>query len=187
MSRVIRCFAVLTCLLFVATVVSAQETDAHLVHAGISPFGIIYGSYKLDVGVPLGGLLEVGGQITHFRGEQFANLVGNEPADTPSWTHAGATVRVFPAQNASGFFIGGRIMYLNVDPGDPLESTLNDAAVGIDLGWRWKWPLAGNIGMFFQTHFGVQRWIFSSGSPGLVGDIRLPIWPTAGVHFGVYL
>jgi len=187
MFRPNRILCVLTCLLLAAFAVNAQENESHLIHVGINPFGVIYGSYKLDAGVPIGGLLEIGAQVNHFRGEQFANLIGSDPTSVATRTTAGFTVRIFPAKTASGFFIGGRLMYLNVDPADPLASTINDATAGIDLGWRWAWPIGQNFGMFFQTYLGVQRWIFSADIPPILGTLQLPIWPSAGLHFGIFL
>lgn len=58
---------------------------------------------------------------------------------------------------------------------------------GIDIGSRWKWDLTDAFGMFFQMHFGIQRWVFSGDIQDLFGGLKLPFWPSAGLHFGVYL
>ncbi len=193
MARFIRTISLLLCLVLLAGVVAAEEVAAeenekHLVSVGINPFGVIWGSYKLDFGVPIMGFLEVGGQANHFRGDQFANLFGIETAsDWPTKTTLGAVVRLFPAKTASGFFIGGRLMYLNVNTRDPAVDPINDMTAGIDIGWRWKWELTKAFGMFFQTHFGIQRWIFSGDIQDTLGFLALPIMPSAGLHFGIYL
>jgi hypothetical protein len=188
MTRYARTLGILLCFALFTSIVAADESENHLFHVGINPFGVIYGSYKLDFGVPILGFLEVGGKINHFRGQQFANLIGSEtPEDAPTWTNIGAVVRVFPSKTASGFFIGGRIMYLNINPQDPLEASINDATFGIDIGWRWKWLFSGSFGMFFQTHFGIQRWVFTGDMESPLGALNLPLWPSAGLHFGIFL
>lgn len=104
MTRSIRIIGLFLCLILLGGVVvgqdvAAEEDQKHLVHVGINPFGVIWGSYKLDFGVPIMGLLEVGGQVNHFRGDQFANLFGIETAsDRPTRTTLGAVVRLFPAK-----------------------------------------------------------------------------------------
>ena len=193
MARFIRIIGLLLCLVLLAGVVAAEEVAAeenekHLVHVGINPFGVIYGSYKLDFGVPIAGFLEVGGQVNHFHGAQFANLVGSaDPANWPNTTTLGAVVRIFPAKTASGFFIGGRLMYLNVNTRVEGADPINDMTAGIDIGTRWKWDLTKAFGMFFQMHFGIQRWVFSGDIQSAFGGLNLPFWPSAGLHFGIYL
>ena len=188
MSRVARVVLVVLSIVLVSGTAVAQQEGKHLVHVGINPFGVIWGQYKVDVGVPITGFVEAAGQINHFRGRQFANLVGSEtPEDWPSTTSLGAVVRIFPGQNAAGFFLAGRLMYLNVNPADPALDSVNDATAGIDLGWRWKWPLMDRFGMFFQTYFGIQRWVFSGDLQTLFGSFNLPFWPSAGLHFDLDL
>ena len=168
----------------VATPLTADDGDSHLVSLGINPLGWIWGSYRIDVGVPLGGLLEVGGQLNYFSFKQFVGLFPwAEPEDQelPSLLSAGPVLRVFPAQNAQGFFIGARMMFFRFAIPETNVS-LNDMTAGIDVGWRFKWDLRGPVGLFFQTHLGVQRWLFT-------GDLDFwpfPILPTAGMHFGVH-
>ena len=183
-----RASGLLLCLILLAGVVAAQEGEKHLVHVGINPFGVIWGSYKVEAGVPITGFLEVGAQMNHFSGAQFATLFGAETvADVPNRTTVGAVVRIFPARSASGFFIGGRLMYLNVNTRDPVLDSINDVTAGIDLGWRSKWQLTEGFGMFFQTYLGVQRGIFNSSVQSIFGLLNLPIAPSAGLHFGIYL
>ncbi len=170
----------------VATPLAADDGDSHLVSVGINPFGWIWGSYRIDVGVPLGGLLEVGGQLNYFNFRQFSGLFGFDTDDGPSpmFLTMGPLLRVFPAQDAQGFFIGGRMMFLRVtSPEDDI--TVNDMTAGIDVGWRFKWDLQGPVGLFFQTSLGFQRWIFS-GDIGETVGLVFPVWPNAGMHFGVH-
>lgn len=172
--------------LLVVVSVPAQEDDSHLVSVGINPFGWIWGSYKIEAAVPLGGLFEVGGQLNYFNTAQFVSLFNVEDTSgLPRSLTLGAVGRIFPAQTASGFFIGGRLMYLNISALGT-DQSVNDMTAGIDIGWRFKWDLAGPLGMFFQTYFGVQRWVFAGDLQDTVG-LAFPIIPSTGLHFGIYL
>ncbi len=167
------------------TPLAAADGDTHSVSVGINPLGWVWGSYKIDVGVPLGGLLEIGGQLNYLNFRQLVGLFGvdTEGEPVPRFLTAGPLLRVFPAQNAQGFFIGARMMYLHISVPEADES-VNDMTAGVDVGWRFTWDLQGPVGLFFQTHLGVQRWIFGGEIGETIGR-AIPILPTSGMHFGV--
>ena len=170
----------------VATPLAADDGEIHSVSVGINPLGWVYGSYKVDVGVPLGGLLEVGGQLNYLNTRQLVGLFAFDLEDDsviPLMLTVGPVLRIFPAQNAGGFFIGGRMMYLSISVPATGES-VNDVTAGVDIGWRFKWDLRGPIGMFFQMHIGVQRWILSGDIGSTIG-LAFPVLPTSGMHFGI--
>ena len=168
----------------------AEERDIHKISIGIHPFGPLWGVYKIDVGVPISGIFEVAGQLNYWSVEQFVGLWGVDPAelgDLPNFLTVGAIFRIFPSQEASGFFIGGRAMYLMVElPESVGGDSYSDMTAGIDLGWRFKWVFDAGWGMFFQTYIGVQRWIFQGGDFADTVGLAFPLWPTAGMHFGVH-
>jgi hypothetical protein len=183
-----RWIIILTIVLLIAGMAaSAEEGEKHTIGVGINPFGPLWGSYKIDVGIPVTGLIEVGAQVNYFSFRQMAKMWNITGSDFPDILNVGGIVRIFPSQKAAGFFIGGRIMYLNVRP--PASSTdppVNDATAGIDLGWRFKWHFAGGWGMYFQSYLGIQRWILSGGELQDTIGVFIPIWPSFGMHFGVH-
>jgi hypothetical protein len=182
-SRVM-CLAV--CLLLVGGVVAtAEEGGKHLVHFGVNPFSWIWADYNFEVGVPLSGLLEVGASLDYWDFVAAAEIFGSDPvdaADNAKLFTVGAFVRVFPAKTASGFFIGGRVSYFHINS-LVLPDSINDLMAGVDIGWRWKWPLSGNFGLFFQADVGIQRWI----SQDISAIWPLPILPRGGLLFGVFI
>jgi hypothetical protein len=168
----------------------AEERDIQTISVGIHPFGPLWGVYKVDIGVPINGILEVAGQINYWSVEQLVKLYGVDPTelgDMPNFLTAGVLLRVFPSQEASGFFIGGRAMYLMVKlPEAAGGDSYSDMTAGVDLGWRFKWNFDAGWGMFFQTYVGIQRWIFRGGDFAETIGLAFPLWPTGGMHFGVH-
>jgi len=183
-----RWIIILTVVLLAAGLTAfAEEGEPHNLSVGIHPFGPLWGSYKIDVGLPVTGLIEVGGQVNYFSFKQLAKMWNITGEEFPDILNLGGIVRIFPSQEATGFFIGGRVMYLNVrPPASSLEDPISDVTAGIDLGWRFKWHFEGGWGMFFQTYFGIQRWLLQGGEMQETIGIVLPIWPTAAMHFGVH-
>ena len=166
-----------------------QTTEKHTVHFAINPFSWIYGVYNGEVGLPLTGLLEVAAQFNYWDGLAMAKLFSD---DTDYYTDyynqrltVGPVLHVFPAQNATGFFVSARLMYLhfvNVDLG--VKSTYNDVSAGVDLGWRYRWQFAKGGGMLLQFYGGVERFFFQ----GDIGNhLILPIILVGGFHLGFLL
>ena len=196
-----RLVVAILCLLVLGNVSPAAEPEVHRIHLGVSPFGVIWGMYRAEVGVPLSDIAEAAVQVNHFRGNQFAKMIGSaEPLHWPDTMSLGATLRVFPSKQPAGLFVAARLMYLHVEKREPevvftreasswtgrSTSLIHDATAGIDVGWRWKWPLTGRGGLVFQPSFGVQRWLLGGDLEQVFGKINLPVWPSSGLHFGIY-
>ena len=161
----------------------AQETsETHAAHVGINPFGWLYGAYRVEAGVPLNQYFEIAGQLNYFNAKQFRSLWG---ADTDNYNNrltTGGVFRLFPGGESKGFFVSGRLMYLQfTHVEDGIEDSTTDVSAGVDLGWRIKFSFDAPVGMFVQSFLGLERFILSGGD---IGDY-LPILPVAGLHLGV--
>ena len=164
----------------------AEEKKIHSIGIALNPFGPLYGMYRLEVGIPITGLIEVGAQLNYFSVNQFVKMYGATTVDMPSILTIGGIARLFPSEEVAGFFIGGRVMYINIIPGDTGIDPISDMTAGIDLGWRFKWIFEAGWGMYFQSYFGIQRWLFQGGDMESTVGIAFPIWPTIGLHFGFH-
>jgi hypothetical protein len=162
-----------------------QDVEKHTVHVGINPFSWIWGVYSGEVGAPLTGLIEVAAQFNYVNGKAQRKLFGLDTDTYSQRLTAGPVVRLFPSQMATGFFVSGRVMYLNfkyVDAGG--ETTYNDVTAGIDIGWRYLWEFESGFGMFLQLYGGVERFFFN----GDIGDdFGFPILPVGGFHLGFHM
>ena len=162
-----------------------QEVEKHTAHVGLNPFSWIYGVYSGEVGVPITGLFEVAVQFDYVDGLAQRKLVS---ADTDEYTKrltVGPVVRLFPSQMATGFFISGRLMYLNFkyhDPGG--DEAYDDVTAGIDIGWRYLWEFDSGWGMFLQFYGGIERFFFQGEIADLIG---FPILPVAGFQIGFHM
>ncbi len=164
---------------------SKQEVEKHTFHVGLNPFSWIYGIYEGEVGMPITGVFEVALQFNYVDGEAQRKLV---KADTSTYTNRltmGPVVRLFPGQNATGFFVSGRLMFLNVKYVDgATEEKYNDATAGIDIGWRYLWEFEGDWGMYLQFYGGLERFFFQGEISDIVG---IPILPVFGFHLGFHM
>jgi hypothetical protein len=86
---------------------------------------------------------------------------------------------------ATGFFVSGRLMYLNykdVDGGT--ETIYNDVTAGVDIGWRYLWEFESGYGMYLQFYGGVERFFFN----GEIADaFGIPLLPVFGFHIGFHM
>ena len=187
MSKISKVLILCLTLLVVASfsAFSKQEVEKHTVHVGINPLSWIYGVWEGEVGMPITGVVEVNLQFSYVNGEAQRKLFN---ADTDTYTKRltlGPVVRLFPGQNATGFFISGRLMFLHfkyVDEGS--EETYNDATAGIDVGWRYLWEFEGGWGMYVQFYGGLERFFFN----GEISDaLGFPILPVGGFHLGFHM
>jgi ABC-type glycerol-3-phosphate transport system substrate-binding protein len=164
-----------------------QDVEKHTVHVGINPFSWIYGAYKIEVGMPLTGFVELAAQFNYVDGEAQRKLIGE---DTDTYTKrltGGAVVHLFPSQMATGFFISGRLMFLNfryVDKATSTDYTKQDMSAGIDMGWRYLWEFEGGWGMFLQFYGGIERFFFNGD---IADDFGFPILPVSGFHIGFHM
>jgi hypothetical protein len=162
-----------------------QDVEKHTVHVGLNPFSWIWGVYSGEVGIPLTGFIELAGQFNYVNGEAQRKILGLDRDSYSKRFTGGAVVRLFPSQVATGFFISGRLMYLNfkfVDAGG--TDTYNDVTAGVDIGWRYLWEFEGDFGMYLQFYGGIERFFFN----GEIGDdLGLPIIPIGGFHIGFHM
>ena len=164
-----------------------QDVEKHIFHVGLNPFSWIWGVYAGEVGVPLTGLVEVAAQFNYVDGEAQRRLFGLDTDIYSKRLTVGPVVRLFPSQMATGFFVSGRVMYLNfryVDENISKDETYNDVTAGIDIGWRYLWEFESGYGMFLQFYGGIERFFFN----GDIGDdFGFPILPVAGFHLGFHM
>ena len=188
MNKRLKLLVLCVAVLLVASVsaFAKQNVEPHKFHIALNPFTWIWGAYRAEVGVPITGLLEVAGQIEYIDGKAFMELFQLE--DWETYTQrltVGPVIRLFPSLNNSGFFISGRLMYLNlVAVTLGIESgPYNDMTAGVDIGYRYKWDFPGKWGMNIQFYAGVDRYIFN----GEISDeINFPLLPVSGFHIGFH-
>jgi hypothetical protein len=154
--------------------------EKHTVFIGINPITVFMSYYEGEVSVAITGLFELGAQISYLDINGFLNLFSNGAVTVTGSNyllHVGAVARVFPGQDAQGFFLSGRVMMLQFQvEGAPTGMT--DFAVGMDIGWRFRWLFEG-WGLIFQAFGGIERAILHQETIGI------PILPVFGFHFGV--
>jgi hypothetical protein len=162
-----------------------QDVEPHKFHVALNPFSWIWGAYRAEVGMPITGLLEVAGQIEYLDREVVVDMF-EFPWDTyQKRLTIGPVVRLFPALNNSGFFISGRLMYMNltVVTLGVEEGPFNDVTAGVDIGYRYKWDFPGHWGMNIQAYYGIERYFFN----GEISDlINFPLLLVGGFHIGFH-
>ena len=165
-----------------------QDVETHSVHFGLNPFTWIFGIYTGEVGFPLTGFLELDGQFNYLNGKTLNRIFsgGYEYEDESyiSWLKAGPLLRLFPTQNATGFFLSFRLMYLMlhiVEEWDGIDETFHDIAAGTDIGWRYLWEFDNDWGMYLQGYFGVERFILNAE----IADFVPLLW-VAGFQIGFH-
>lgn len=178
----------------------AEEDDEGLqpytLSAAINPFAIIFSYYGAEVGIPVMGFLEPTFYLNYADMFGFLRIFSADleiPEGNSFWyINTGVSLRFFPSKKYDAFFAGFRItyIYLNVEIEgidvieEYLEGANSDIAVGFDLGWRWRWSFAGNIGMFVQTLVGMERYILNDGITKTLGFGVLPITPIYSLQIG---
>jgi len=136
--------------------------------------------YQGEVGIPINGFFEVAAQATFIHGDGVATIFGEEDMNGFYLLSAGAMLRIFPMQNAAGFFVTGRLEYLGVGGDDIGTDEYSDFAAGIDLGWRFRWWIDDNWGIIFQLYAGITRAITSEE----IGQ-WMTVIPFGSLHVGV--
>jgi len=102
-----------------------------------------------------------------------------------SWLKAGPLLRLFPTQNATGFFLSFRVVYLMlhiVDEWADIDETFHDLAVGTDIGWRYLWEFDNDWGMYLQGYVGLDRFILNAE----ISQLFIPILPFFGFQIGFH-
>jgi len=166
-----------------------QDVETHSVHFGLNPFSWIFGIYNGEIGIPLTGFLELVGQFNYLNGKAFLRIMsGGEDFEDEfyfSWLKAGPLLRLFPTQNATGFFLSFRVVYLMlhvVDEWDGIDETFHDLAVGTDIGWRYLWEFDNDWGMYLQGYVGLDRFILNAE----ISQVFIPILPFFGFQIGFH-
>jgi len=163
-----------------------QDVEKHTVHVGLNPFSWIWGVYRGEVGIPLTGFIEVAAQFDYVDGQTQREIFGMDTTTYSKRLTAGPVIRLFPSQMATGFFISGRLMYLNfrfVDKGEGTDKTYDDVTAGIDLGWRYLWEFENGWGMYLQFYGGIERFFFNRD----ISEDFFPILPVTGFHIGFHM
>ncbi len=158
---------------------AVSEKPKHTIFIGINPITAFMSYYEGEVSVAITGFFELGAQVSFLDITGFVNMFAGSGSVTGSnyLLHIGAVARIFPGQNAQGFFISGRVMMLQFAI-DGVTVGLNDLSVGLDIGVRFRWLFEG-WGLIFQFFGGIERAILHQE------EIGIPILPVLGLHFGV--
>jgi hypothetical protein len=166
-----------------------QEVETHSIHFGMNPFSWIFGIYNGEVGFPLTGFIELVGQFNYLNGKTLNRIFTGGYEDPEefyfSWLKAGPLLRLFPTQNATGFFLSFRVVYLMfhiVDEWEGIDETFHDLAVGTDIGWRYLWEFDNDWGMYLQGYFGVERFMLNAE----IADLYLPFLWVGGFQIGFH-
>ena len=169
-------------MLIAAGAFAKQNVEVHTFHVGINPFSWIWSDIKAEVGFPITGIFEVAGQIHYVNGEKQRDLFGADTDEYSKRLTIGPVIRLFPSEMATGFFVSGRLMYLNFTYHDATgDTTYNDLTAGVDIGWRYIWEFESGWGMFLQFYGGIERFILNGE---IADDIGFPLLPVAGFHLG---
>jgi hypothetical protein len=166
-----------------------QDVETHSIHFGLNPFTWIFGIYSGEVGVPLTGFLELAGQFDYLNGRTLLEVFsGGEVPDEGfifTWLKAGPILRLFPAQNATGFFLSFRAMYMYfraVDEGAGIDERFDEFIIGTDVGWRYIWEFDNDWGMYLQGYVGVERFLLNYE----IADLFMPILFAWGFQIGFH-
>jgi hypothetical protein len=166
-----------------------QDVETHSIHIGMNPFTWIFGIYSGEVGIPLTGFIEIAGQFDYLDGRTLIRTFsgGDEPDEgfIFTWVKVGPILRLFPAQNATGFFLSFRAMYMYfraVDEWDGIDETFHDFVMGTDIGWRYIWEFNNDWGMYLQGYFGIERFLLNYE----ISDIYMPILFVWGFQIGFH-
>jgi hypothetical protein len=184
-------FLILLLLVLVSTSGFArQDVETHTFHFGLNPFTWIFGLYNGEIAVPLTGFLELAGQFDYLDGKALIRMMsGGEDYEDEiyfSLLRVGPLLRLFPTQNATGFFLSIRLMYLmfhGVDEWDGIDETYHDLSVGTDIGWRYLWEFDTGWGMYVQGYFGLERFLLNEE---IADFLPLPIFSVYGLQIGFH-
>ncbi len=178
-SRVLAIVMVLLCVSAAAFAQEGVTPEKHTFFIGINPITAFLSYYQIEAALALTGLFEVGVQCSILDITGFTNIfLGGAASGANYFMDLSAIVRIFPGQDARGFFISARLSYLNFSIEGLPEANLSDFAVGIDLGVRIRWMFEG-WGLILQFYGGIERSFLHQE------EVGIPIWPVGGLHFGV--
>jgi len=189
MAKKVALFIVLLLVLVGTSGFAKQDVETHSVHFGLNPFTWIFGLYNGEIGIPLTGFLELVGQFDYLNGKTLVRILsGGEDFEDEfyfSLLRAGPLLRLFPTQNATGFFLSFRFVYFMfhvVDEWDDIDETFHDLAVGTDIGWRYLWEFDNDWGMYLQGYLGMERFLLHAE----IADFHLPFFMVYGFQIGFH-